>query len=69
MIGGVFDAEYPAFGPGSTAGTVLHHASVRYDVLDERRVHIFIAPSYARDLLEHLRVAAGRLAPAGGSAA
>ena len=64
MFGGVFDAEDPAFGPGSTAGTVLYHASVRYDVIDDRRVHILVAPSYARDLLAHLRAAAARLEPA-----
>ena len=65
MTGGVFDAEDPAFGPGSTAGTVLYHAGVRYDVLDERRVHILVAPSYAHDLLDHLRAAAARLEPSG----
>ena len=61
MIGGVFDAEDPVFGPGATAGTVLHHASVRYDVIDDHRVHILVAPSYAHDLREHLRAAAARL--------
>jgi heterotetrameric sarcosine oxidase gamma subunit len=65
MIGGVFDAEDPAFGPGSTAGTILHHTSVRYDVLDDRRAHILVPPSYAEDILDHLRAAAGRLEPAG----
>jgi heterotetrameric sarcosine oxidase gamma subunit len=65
MTGGVFDAEDPAFAPDSTAGTVLHHASVRYDVIDEHRVHILVAPSYARDLLHHLRAAAARLGPVG----
>lgn len=65
MVGGVFDAEDPAFGPGSTAGTMLHHASVRYDVVDDDRVHILVAPSYAHDLLEQLRGAATRLEPAG----
>lgn len=65
MTGGVFDAEDPAFGPGSTAGTVLYHASVRYDVIDEQRVRILVAPSYARDLLHHLRVTAARLEPVG----
>jgi heterotetrameric sarcosine oxidase gamma subunit len=63
MVGGVFDAEDPAFGPGSTAGTILHHAGVRYDVIDDDRVHILVAPSYALDLLDHLRVAASRLEP------
>jgi heterotetrameric sarcosine oxidase gamma subunit len=65
MVGGVFDAEDPAFGPGSTAGTILHHADVRYDVIDDDRVHILVAPSYALDLLDHLRVAASRLEPPG----
>jgi heterotetrameric sarcosine oxidase gamma subunit len=65
MIGGVFDAEDAAFGAGSTAGTLLHHASVRYDVVDEGRVHIFVAPSHAQDLLHHLRAAAARLEPSG----
>jgi len=63
MVGGVFDAEDPAFGSGSTAGTVLHHAGVRYDVVDDGRVHILVAPSYAHDLLAHLRAAAARLEP------
>jgi heterotetrameric sarcosine oxidase gamma subunit len=61
MIGGVFDAENPAFGPGSTAGTILHHVGVRYDVVDDDRVHIFVAPSYAHDLLQRLRAVAARL--------
>jgi heterotetrameric sarcosine oxidase gamma subunit len=65
MIGGVFDAEDPAFGPGSTAGTVLYHAGVRYDVVDDRRVQILVAPSYADDLLAHLRAAATRLESSG----
>jgi heterotetrameric sarcosine oxidase gamma subunit len=65
MVGGVFDAEDPAFGPDSTAGTILHHVGVRYDVVHDRRVHILAPPSYAHDLLEHLRAAAARLEPTG----
>jgi heterotetrameric sarcosine oxidase gamma subunit len=61
MFGGVFDAEDRAFGPGVTAGTLLHHVSVRYDVVDEDRAHIHVAPSYAADLLHHLETAAARL--------
>ncbi len=61
MFGGVFDAEDPDFGPGRTAGTILHHLSVRYDVVDEDRLHIFVGSSYAGDLLHHLRAAAARL--------
>lgn len=62
MIGGVFDAESADFGPDSTVGTLLHHIGVRYDVVAEDEVHIHVAPSYADDLLRHLRAAASRLA-------
>lgn len=55
MIGGVFDAEDPAFGPGCTAGTLLGHIGVRYDVIADDEVHILAAPSYGHDLLHHLR--------------
>ena len=58
MFGGVFDAEDPAFGPGATAGTLLHHLAVRYDVIDADTVEIYVAPSYAADLLHHLHDAA-----------
>jgi heterotetrameric sarcosine oxidase gamma subunit len=65
MIGGVFDAENPDFGAGSTAGTLLHHASVRHDVTAEDRVHIHVPPGHAEDLLHHLRTALTRLASSG----
>ncbi len=61
MFGGVFDAEDPAFRPGSVAGTILHHMAVRYDVIDDHTVEIFVPPSYAADLLNHLRAAISRL--------
>ena len=60
MFGGVFDAEDPGFGPGSTAGTLLHHVAVRYDVRGEEKVDVHLAPSYADDLLHHLRGPAAR---------
>jgi heterotetrameric sarcosine oxidase gamma subunit len=61
MFGGVFDAESSTFGPGSTAGTLLHHVAVRYDVRREERVDVHLAPSYAEDLLHHLRSVAPRV--------
>jgi len=61
MIGGVFDAENPAFGPGASAGTLLRHAAVRYDVVAEDAVEIYVAPSYVADLLHHLAAAAARV--------
>jgi heterotetrameric sarcosine oxidase gamma subunit len=48
--GGVFDAEAPAFGPGCVAGTVVEHIAVRYDVIAEDHVDVYVAPSYADDL-------------------
>ena len=63
MFGGVFDAEAADFGPERTAGTLLHHVSVRYDVIGHDEVRILAAPSYAEDLLHHLRGAAARLEP------
>lgn len=59
MFGGVFDAEDPAFGGGSTVGTMLHHMAVRYDVVAADTVDVFVAPSYASDLLHNLRGAVG----------
>jgi heterotetrameric sarcosine oxidase gamma subunit len=63
MIGGVFDAEDSRFAPGCTAGTVLHHTAVRYDVVASDQVILYVAPSYAADLLHHLRAGASRSAP------
>ena len=60
MSGGVFDAEDPGFGPGSTAGTILHHAAVRHDVIGPQTVEVYVAPSYLEDMLHHLRSALAR---------
>ena len=61
MIGAVFDAESAAFGPGSVAGTVIHHLPVRLDVVDPATLHVYVAPSYADDLLHHWTRSAARL--------
>ncbi len=61
MIGGVFDAESPSFGPGSVAGTVIHHLPVRLDVIDAGAADAYVPPSYAADLLHHWTAAAARL--------
>jgi heterotetrameric sarcosine oxidase gamma subunit len=61
MIGGVFDAESPAFAPGSLAGTVIHHLPVRLDVIDAQTVDAYTPPSYAAELLHHWETAARRL--------
>jgi len=64
MIGGVFDAEAPSFGPGSVAGTVIHHLPVHLDVIGETQLEAYIAPSYVADLLERWTTVAGRIAAA-----
>ncbi len=61
MIGGVFDAENPNFGPGSVAGTVIHHMPVRLDVIGESAVEAYVPPSYAGDLMHHWTRSAARL--------
>lgn len=61
MIGGVFDAESPAFAPGSVAGTLIHHLAVRLDVIDEETLDVYIPPSYAAELLRHWDRAIARL--------
>ncbi|MBC7519672.1 MAG: hypothetical protein H7268_01050 [Sandarakinorhabdus sp.] len=47
MIGGVFDAENPGFGPGSVARTIMHHSPLLIDVVAETRVHAYVPASYA----------------------
>lgn len=51
--GGVFDAEAPAFAPGSVAGTVVEHMAVRFDVISETEADAYVAPSYAADLFAY----------------
>ncbi len=60
MIGGVFDAEAEGFGPGSVAGTVIHHLPVRLDVIGDGAVDAYVPPSYAADLLHHWGAATAR---------
>ena len=59
--GGVFDAEDPAFALGCVAGTVVEHINIRIDVLSETRADIYVAPSYAQDLLGYWDQVAGCL--------
>jgi heterotetrameric sarcosine oxidase gamma subunit len=56
--GGVFDAEDPAFAPGCVAGTVVEHMAVRFDVISQVEVDVYVAPSYAADLFVYWSSAA-----------
>lgn len=60
-MGGVFDAEDPAFASDCTAGTILHHVAVRYDVVAADEVRAYVPPSYVDHLLHHWRAAAARM--------
>ena len=60
-IGGVFDAEAAAFGPGCMAATVIAHAPVRLDVISKTEIDAYTPPSYAPDLFEFWDHAAARL--------
>jgi heterotetrameric sarcosine oxidase gamma subunit len=65
MIGGVFDAESPDFGPGCVAGTVIHRIPVHLDVLSPTTVEAFVPPSYLEEMLHHWRRSAVRLSNLG----
>jgi len=66
MIGGVFDAESPAFAPDCIAGTVIHHLPVRLDVINAHTVEAYTPPSYAVELAHHWHTAARRMAVGAG---
>ncbi len=59
--GGVFDAEDPTFAPGCVAGTVVEHIAIRIDVVSETQADVYVAPSYAVDLLGYWETVAGSL--------
>ena len=59
--GGVFDAENPTFAPGCVAGTVVEHINIRIDVVSETQADVYVAPSYARDLLGYWETVLGSL--------
>lgn len=63
--GGVFDAEAPDFGPGCTAGTVIEHIAVRFDVIADDQVDAYVAPSFADDLYAYWTAVAGDLLVSG----
>ena len=59
--GGVFDIENPTFSPGWVAGTLIEHFAVRIDVIDDCQADVYVAPSYASDLLDYWSRVAGTL--------
>jgi heterotetrameric sarcosine oxidase gamma subunit len=52
MIGGVFDAEAPAFAPGCVASSLIEHVQVRLHVVAEDACEAYVPASHAEDLLQ-----------------
>lgn len=50
MEGGVFDAEDPAFGPGSSAATIIDHVNVRLHVRSYYVCDAYVPASYSAAL-------------------
>lgn len=61
-IGAVFDVESPDFAPGCAAATILRHAAVWFDVIDDATCDVYCLPSYAQDLAEGWARAIARMA-------
>ncbi len=59
--GGVLDAEDPGFAPGCVAGTIVEHINIRIDVVSEDQADVYVAPSYAVDLLRYWEEVVGSL--------
>lgn len=49
MVGGVFDAENPGFGPGSVARTIMHHSPLLIDVIAADHVNAYVPASHAEE--------------------
>jgi heterotetrameric sarcosine oxidase gamma subunit len=61
MEGGVFDAESPAFVPGSSAATIIDHIAVRLHVVSEDVCDVYVPASFSAGLVHFWKVAAGSL--------
>lgn len=66
MIGGVFDAESPAFAPGCVAATVIEHVMVRLHAIADDACDAYVPASHAADLLHFWGAAARTLDAAAG---
>ena len=51
MADGMFDAEDPAFGPGSVVATIIAHVAVRLHVVDAQTCDAYVPASYATGLI------------------
>jgi heterotetrameric sarcosine oxidase gamma subunit len=56
--GGMFDAENPAFAPGSSAATIIDHVAVRLHVLSNEACDAYVPASFSAGLVHFWEVAA-----------
>ncbi len=61
MEGGVFDAESPAFTPGSSAATIIDHVAVRLHVVSDDACDAYVPLSYSAGLMHFWEEAARSL--------
>lgn len=57
MEGGVFDAENPAFGPSSSAATIIDHVNVRLHVTSQDSCTAYVPASFAHDMIDFWKIA------------
>ena len=51
MEGGVFDAESPAFAPGTSAATIIDHVAVRLHVVSDTACDVYVPASFSAGLI------------------
>jgi heterotetrameric sarcosine oxidase gamma subunit len=59
MEGSMFDAESPAFTPGSSAATIIDHVAVRLHVVSDDACDAYIPASFSAGLVHFWKQAAG----------
>ena len=61
MEGGVFDAESPAFAPGTSAATIIDHVAVRLHVVSDDACDVYVPASFSAGLIHFWEQAVGTL--------
>ena len=51
MEGGVFDAESPAFAPGTSTATIIDHVAVRLHVVSDTACDVYVPASFSAGLI------------------
>ncbi len=62
MEGGIFDAESPAFAPGTSAATIIDHVAVRLHVVSDDACDVYVPASFSAALIHFWEQAVPTLA-------